>query len=129
MNKAQLEQRLNNEQPEMASVSENLHRRVMQAVASASTARESSWSFGFGPALAAGAMAAVAVVLIWTNFNQSPVPGTPASVVVANDAPAGVEKINRHFASLSIEVSLPEAALRKELQRLEADLKRFRLSS
>ena len=86
-------------------------------------------SFGFYPALAAGAAATLAAVLIW-NFPATTLPAQPlATEQVVSKSPVTSKLINQRVAAIGSQVKLPEAALRKELDRLEADLKRFRLSS
>ena len=129
MNKGQLKHRLNIDQADMASVSDDLHRRVIGAVARAPAVHRSRWSFGFTPALAAGALATAVAVMIWSNIGPTPAPETAPTAVLVDESQAGVDKINQRMAALGSGVRLPEAALRKELQRLESDLKRFSLSS
>ena len=125
MNKGHLKHRLNIDQAELASVSDDLHRRVMRAVAEAPAVHRSRWAFRFTPALAAGALATAVAVMIWSNIGPTPAP----TAALVDESQAGIDKINLRIAALGDEVRLPEAALREELQRLESDLKRFRLSS
>ena len=129
MNKKQLDQRFNTETVDMATVSDELHRRLMRSVANVSSRSRSARSSGFVPVLAAGAMATVAAVLLWSNPGSTPAPITPPTSVAVDGAQVGVNKINQHVAALGSEIRVPEAALRKELQRLESDLKRFYVSS
>jgi hypothetical protein len=129
MNKTQIENRLGLDQVEMVMVDDSLHQRVMNAVRQESVNRAPAHSFGFYPVLAAGAAATLAAVLIW-NFPGTTQPLQPLAIEqVVSKSPGSSKLINQRVAAIGSQVKLPEAALRQELDRLEADLKRFRLSS
>ena len=68
-------------------------------------------------------------MLIW-NFPSTTQPIQPLEPEqVVSKPPVSSKLINQRVAAIGSQVKLPEAALRQELDRLEADLKRFRLSS
>ena len=128
MNKRQLEQELCRQAAEVPVVSADLHGQIMRAVSRVETKSPARWHFSLTPALAVGAMATLAAVLVWSDIATTTVVDSTAGTVAA-ESNTGIKTINQQLVTLGSEVRLPEAALRQELQRLEADLKRFRLRS
>ena len=120
MNYDPLKQALSANTETRAKVSDELHQRVMRSVRLAATDSKivrSRWSL---PAWGLG-MAATAIAVFYVA-QTTPVPKTAPTIIVETAAAISVEEM---LAALQLETALPEQELRKELERLKSDLKRF----
>ncbi len=107
-----------------ATVSDELHQRVMRSVRLASGSNvvlRSRWSL---PAWGLGMTATAIAIFYLAQTEQVSTPNPDARIETA--AEISVEKM---LTSLQLETALPEQELRKELERLKSDLKRFDIRS
>ena len=120
MNDDLLKQALTSSAETRASVDDELHQRIMRSVrlTTANTSNGSNrWSLpAWGMGMAATAMAVF--YLAQTTPQRIVTPDIPAADGTATP-------ISKMLSDLQTETALPEQELRKELERLKSDLKRF----
>ena len=120
MNNDPLKQALTSSPETRASVSDELHQRIMRSVrltTASKTSGSNRWSL---PTWGIG-MAATAMAVFYLAQTTPQTIATP-DMPVADTTATPIEKM---LSSLQMETVLPEQELRKELERLKSDLKRF----
>lgn len=124
MNNDLFAQSLNSSAESAASVSDDLHQRVMRKVRLSTASVESPSTAWTIPAWSAAMAATAAVFLILAQ---------PAKLMLDKPHDRGItlslSQLEGKLIALSRETALPEAELREELRRLKADLEKFTIGS
>ena len=120
MNNDVLRQALTSSAETRVGVSDELHQRIMRSVrltTASETSGQTRWSLpAWGIGMAATAMAVLYLAQITPQTIVTP------DIPVADSTATPIDKM---LSGLQIETVLPEQELRKELERLKSDLKRF----
>ena len=132
MNASDLEKSLLETPETSVKVSAELHQDIMRAVRLAGAAGKHSGFNWAMPALGAGLLATIAIVMFFftprlTNVAPSPVLSQEIS---QNQHPtASLQVLQESLLAFSKKTQLPEEELRKEVERLKSDLERFDIRS